>query len=178
MTHLHKLFICGSYVQVYGPKDPIQTMRLFINYMASQLGESPVSLGYLYQLTPYYTGKIDGRAYLAFATFRYFMHLTSYQKCYVLKCDEFFSQCYLSVVVPRSMVKVQQENSRLPEFQLTQISPPKSQLVGITSKSSKSSKMAHSKAIHLVRKFGEALPTITFLLTIMGVFGLVGSLLI
>lgn len=178
MIHLHKLFICGSYVHVYGPKDPIQTMRLFINYMACQLGENPVSLGYLYQLTPYYTGKIDGRAYLAFATFRYFMHLTSYQKCIVLKCDEFFSQCYSPVIVPQSMVKAQQENLHLLAYQSTQISPPKSQSVGITLKSSKSSKMAHSRVTHLVKKFGEALPTITFLLTITAVFGLVGSLLI
>lgn len=175
MTFKHDLFFCGQYVTVFGPKDPEQATRLFIKYVASQLGEDLVSLGYLYQLSPYYSGKVDGRAYIAFTTLRYFLQL-SYKTLYVLPCDEFFSQSRYSCPVPPPMRK--RENSHSPNVHKTPVYPPNLRSDTTTSSYEKLSKLARWQVTSFLHKFGEVAPTITFLLVMMGVFGSVAAALI
>ena len=175
MTFKHNLFFCGQYVTVYGPKDPETATRLFIKYVASQLGEDLVSLGYLYQLSPYYSGKVDGRAYIAFTTLRYFLQL-SYKTLYVLPCDEFFSSQLYLPVPPPPMRK--QENSHSPNVHKTPAYPPKLRSDTTTSSLERLSKRAHWQVTNFLHRFGEAAPTITFLLVMMGIFGSVAAALI
>lgn len=175
MTFKHNLFFCGQYVTVFGPKDPKQATRLFIKYVANQLGESQVSLGYIYQLTPFYKGPVDGRAYIAFSTLRFFLQL-SYNKKFILKCDEFFSQSL--PVPPPVVVSHKPENSFSPKYQTTRHVQPRSQSDMTISKWSKQSETVHSKDTNFHHKFTEAVPIITFLLATMGIFGSVAAALI